>query len=374
MRVALVLGTRPQIIKSAPVINEASNHSELELLIIHTGQHYDYELSKIFFEELSLPNPTVNLEVGSGSHAWQVGEMMIRLEKAMKELRPDLVIVPGDTNSTLAGALTSAKLNLTVAHIEAGARSYDMNMPEEINRRLTDHCSNILFAPTENCVNNLRKESVLGKVHLVGDTMYDAFLRCMQKADKNDILEKLNLENESYAVLTIHRTENVDNALRLRSILEAILTLKEIRFIFPIHPRTKAALISTDLYQKIEKSNNVRLLPPMSYYEMLKLQAHAKFIATDSGGIQKEAFWLKTPCITLRDTTEWVETLDLGANVLAGANKTSILENSRKMLRKDKHRIAFEVNPYGDGRASERIINIICQKGQNQATKSQPKI
>ena len=218
MKLMLIVGARPQIIKSAPIIREAQKHGEIELQLIHTGQHYDYEMSRIFVHEMDLPDPIVNLGVGSGSHAWQTGNMMIKLEKTIMEHKPDVVVVPGDTNSTLAGALSAVKLHMQVAHVEAGARSYDMRMPEEINRRLTDHCSSMLFTPTENCAKNLSEEGIpKQRIKLSGDTMYDALLQHMPAAARSIILKKLNLKSDEYAVLTLHRPENVDTPKKLKT-------------------------------------------------------------------------------------------------------------------------------------------------------------
>jgi UDP-N-acetylglucosamine 2-epimerase len=236
LTIAIVVGTRPQFIKTVTVVYEALRCG-LELEIIHTGQHYDYKLSQVFIDEFNFPEPAVNLEVGSGSHAYQTGEIMLRLEKYLLRNRPSLVLVPGDTNSALAGALTSVKLGIPVAHIEAGARCYDMRLAEEINRRLIDHCSRLLFAPTLNCRGNLERESVIGELHLTGDTMYDAFLKFKDKANSSQILEMLQLSDKEYSLLTLHRAENVDDPIRLKSILKGIKEAKT-EIIFPIHPRT----------------------------------------------------------------------------------------------------------------------------------------
>jgi len=313
MRVTVVVGTRPQIIKTAPVIHEALERN-LEVEVIHTGQHYNYMLSQVFLEEFGLTEPEVNLDVGSGSHAYQTGEIMLRLEKFLLKSAPSLVLVPGDTNSALAGALTSVKLGISVAHIEAGARCYDMGMAEEINRRIIDHCSKILFAPTLNCKKNLKRESVMGKICLTGDTMYDVFLKFKNKADRCDILERLRLSGKEYSLLTLHRAENVDESNKLRDVLKGIAGTG-INVIFPAHPRTKNRIKE---YNISLQGTNIRIIDPVSYVEMLKLVKHAKMILTDSGGLQKEAFWSKTPCITLRERTEWLETLQLGVNFLVG--------------------------------------------------------
>jgi len=362
MKVMLVIGARPQIIKSAPIIHEASKDAEIEFQIVHTGQHYDFEMSRVFFSELELPDPVVNLGVGSGSHAWQTGKMLIELEKTIQALRPDLVLVPGDTNSTLAGALAAVKLHVPVAHVEAGARSYDMRMPEEVNRRLTDNCSRMLFATTENCVANLSKEGIRDDlIRLSGDSMYDALLRHMTEALRSRILDDLNLEAGEYAVLTAHRPENVDAAAALKGIMEAMIALSELSVVFPVHPRTMESLKAAGLLQRVRKAKNVRLVDPVGYHDMLRLVKDAEMIFTDSGGLQKEAFWLHTFCITLRKTTEWIETVELGANLLVGNDKERILRSAKDYLasKKLKKELAALPNPFGDGKASSKIIDAV---------------
>jgi len=355
----LVIGARPQIIKSAPIIHEASKDSEIDLQIVHTGQHYDFEMSRIFLDELELPDPIVNLGVGSGSHAWQTGKMIVGLEKTIKELKPDVVLVPGDTNSTLAGALAAVKLHVPVAHVEAGARSYDMRMPEEVNRRLTDHCSRILFVATENCVENLLKEGIPeDQIHLTGDTMYDALLKHMTGALRSHALEKLGLKTGEYSVLTVHRPENVDDPKALEDIVEAVIQLKELAMIFPVHPRTLERLKVTGLLERVKGAKHVRLVDPVGYHEMLQLVKDSKMVFTDSGGLQKEAFWLHTLCITLRERTEWVETVESGANMLVGNNKEMIVRKVRECLAMEDldTRLKELPNPFGDGNASVKIV------------------
>jgi len=360
MKLLLVLGTRPQIIKSAPIMNEALADPEIQLDIIHTGQHYDYEMSRIFFDEMVLPDPTANLEVGSGSHGWQTGSMLIKIEKMLRKLKPDLVMIPGDTNSTLAGALAASKMHIKLAHIESGARSYDMNMPEEVNRRLTDHCSDMLFTVSENCSNNLLKEAIpREKIFRVGDTMYDVLLQHRPLIEKNQILDRLNLEKDEYAIITTHRQENVDNEKNINNIVEAILGLNAINIIFPIHPRTEDKLKQKGLYEKLKKAGHVLIVPPVGYHEMLKLIMNSKMLLTDSGGMQKEAYWLKTRCITLRDTTEWVETVEVGANILVGANKEAILMEANRILEVEVEDNPFVETLYGDGNAAKKIIKTI---------------
>jgi len=361
LKVTLVLGARPQIVKSAPFIHLANKDKQVNLTIIHTGQHYDYEMTKIFFQELHLPDPIANLNVGSGTHAQQTAKIMTRLEKILQKQKPDLVIVPGDTNSTLAAALTAAKLHIPVAHIEAGARSYDIKMPE--NRRLTDHCSTLLFTPTKNCTHNLIKEGInKDKIHQTGDTMYDVLLQQLPKAEKTPILKQLNLKPKTYALLTTHRPENVDKPKNLKNIIEAVTKLKPLTIVFPAHPRTQKQLQKFRLYNTIKKQKHIKLIKPTGYHKTLKLIKNATLILTDSGGMQKEAFWLKTPCITLRETTEWTETVQLGANHLTGANKEKIIKATKEII-ENKEQITKKLqnlpNPFGDGKASQKILEAI---------------
>jgi len=324
MRVALVIGTRPQIIKSAPIVHVAKDFPDVELLIVHTGQHYDYAMSREFFNELALPDPVVNLGVGSGSHGWQTGQMLIGLEKAFTELRPEVVLVPGDTNSTLAGALAAAKMHVPVAHVESGARSYDRKMPEEVNRVIVDHISDLLFAVSQNCVDNLVKEGIPeGKIRLVGDTMYESVQLHMKDIEAEETADDFRLKKGTYGVLTLHRAENTDDMERLRRIVGAIGDI-EYPFIFPCHPRTRARLESLGLLARF--GERVRVVEPLPYFKMLSLVKDASVVLTDSGGLQKEAFWLGIPCVTLRDNTEWIETIEAGMNVLVGSDPEKIVK------------------------------------------------
>jgi UDP-N-acetylglucosamine 2-epimerase (non-hydrolysing) len=354
--VALVIGTRPQIIKSAPIIKEAVRQ-KLQLDVVHTGQHYDYELSRVFFNELELPDPVVNLGVGSGSHAYQTGRMLIELEKTYEELKPDVVLVPGDTNSTLAGALAAVKMGVPVAHVEAGARSFDRGMAEEVNRVLTDHCSSLLFTVSENCSRNLAAEGIeAGMIHLVGDTMYESIQGHMKDIEGDDVVERLGLE-EPFAVLTIHRAENTDNVDRLRGIIGALKDVN-LRVVFPCHPRTKKRLGDVGLLGEVESWPHMALVEPLGYFSMLRLVGDADVVLTDSGGLQKEAFWLGTPCITLRDNTEWRETIELGMNVLTGADSEKIEEEVRSYSGK----IRASVNPYDYDGASGKIVETLLSR------------
>jgi len=358
MKAVIVIGTRPQIIKTAPLLAEAEKNREFQLDVIHTGQHYDYEMSKIFFNELDMPEPIKNLGVGSASHSVQTAKMLIELEKIYNEVAPDIVLVPGDTNSTLAGALAAVKMHIPVAHIESGARSFDMNMPEEANRRMTDHCSSLLFTVSENCKQQLIKENIPdSNIALVGDTMYESIVNHMDDIDSDKIHTEKKI-GQDYFVLTAHRAENVDNKKRLRNIIYTILTQDDI-VIFPCHPRTRNRLQQDGLLDKIINSKNIRLLDPVSYFSMLKLIKDAKIVLTDSGGIQKEAFWLDTPCVTLRDNTEWVETISQGMNVLAGADPQLIESSIKRYLNEKPVKIE---NPYDQGGASSKIIDTIQSK------------
>lgn len=360
MKVILILGTRPQIIKSTPIISGALKIKELELGIIHTGQHYDYEMSSIFFDEMNLPEPLANLNIGSGSHGQQTGSMLIKIEDVLVQNKPDVVLVPGDTNSTLAGAIAASKLHINLAHLESGARSYDMSMPEEINRRLTDHCSTILFTVSENCRKNLINEGLnSGQIFDVGDTMYDVLQNHLPKIEASKILNKLELYENEYAVITSHRQENVDNREKLIELVTALLHLPSLTFIFPLHPRTKERLLKTGLMAKLVSAQHIKLVPPLGYYEMMKLVKHSKMVLTDSGGMQKEAFWLNIPCITLRENTEWVETVELGVNVLVGMNEYRIHEEVKRVLNGELSNVPFSTHPYGTGDSANKILHIL---------------
>lgn len=353
MRIVTVVGARPQFIKMAPVSRELRKY--FDEIVIHTGQHYDYEMDKIFFEQLNIPKPDYYLEVGSGTHGYQTGEMLKRIEKVLLKENPDLVLVYGDTNSTLAGALAAAKLHIKVAHIEAGLRSFDKKMPEEVNRVLTDHISNFLFAPTETAVKNLHNEGIKEGVYLTGDVMYDALLYNIKIARKNsNILKELGLKSKEYLLATVHRAENTDNRKSLENIIEAFIESGEL-IVFPAHPRTQKYLKAYKLLKKLEKVGNVLLIPPVGYLDMLVLEENARKILTDSGGVQKEAYFLKVPCITLRERTEWVETVEDGWNILVGADKEKILNAIREFNPNGK----VYTYKFGDGKASEKIVKTI---------------
>jgi len=352
MKIASVVGARPQFIKFSSVSREIrKKHEEV---LIHTGQHYDYEMDKIFFDELGIPEPKYNLGVGSGSHAYQTGEMLKGVENVLLKEKPDLVLVYGDTNSTLAGALAATKINIPIGHIEAGLRSFDKTMPEEINRLLTDHISHMLFAPTHTAVNNLKKEGITNGVYLVGDVMIDALMQTIKIAEeKTKILDILGLDAKQYLLVTVHRAENTDKKENLREIIKAILKIEE-RVVFPIHPRTEKCIKKYGWYEKIRSAKNVVLIKPVGYLDMLVLEKNAKKVLTDSGGVQKEAYIFKVPCITLRNVTEWVETVEDGWNMLAGPNEQRIIWAIKEFWPKGRQK-----NLLGDGKASVKIAALL---------------
>ncbi len=348
MKVVSVVGARPQFIKAAAVSRVLRvNHREV---LVHTGQHYDDVLSDVFFTELDIPSPDYNLDVGSASHARQTAAMLERLEDVLLEERPDWVLVYGDTNSTLAGALAAAQSGLRLAHVEAGLRSYNRSMPEELNRVVADHCADLLLCPTETAVSNLAREGICEGVHLVGDVMYDSLLRWLSHAEGDaSTLEKLDVSPGGYVLATVHRPANTDDVQNLSSILEALEALAE-PALFPAHPRTRKAVAGAGL----ALPPNVRMIEPVGYRDMLVLEKHARCVVTDSGGVQKEAYLLAVPCVTLREETEWPETLTDGWNVLAGAVASRIVEAAKRPAPPGPPAPCF-----GDGRAAEKIVRIL---------------
>ena len=355
LKVATILGARPQFIKAAPLSRELAA-AGLHELLIHTGQHYDYRMSQVFFDELEIRPPDLNLEIGSGPHGRQTGEMMVQLEKAIDEARPDWVLVYGDTNSTLAGAITAAKMRIPLAHVESGLRSHNRQMPEEHNRVLTDHCADLLLCPTRTAVDNLRNEGLTRGVHLVGDPMCDAIRIFAEMAAKRSrALAEMGLEPRNYLLATVHRPYNTDEPANLAAILGALTEVEE-TVLFPVHPRTRQQIdrLGDQTARRIRNSR-LRMVEPLGYLDMLSLQQNARIILTDSGGIQKEAYMLGIPCITLRPETEWVETVESGWNVLAGADKDRILSLTAGPVPADRPRPPL----FGDGYASRRIVELL---------------
>lgn len=356
MKIATVVGARPQFIKSA-LVSKKLRAEGCNEMIIHTGQHYDDNMSSVFFEEMEIPKPDYNLGVGSGLHGYQTGKMMISLEELFVKQKPDMVIVYGDTNSTLAAALVACKLQIPLAHIESGLRSYNRTMPEEHNRVLTDHCSDLHFCPTITAVENLKKEGITNNVHHVGDTMYDATLFFYKLAKKHsNIIEKLSLVPGNYFLATIHRPSNTDQPRNLGNIFEALAALNK-KVIFPVHPRTEKRLIEFSLYEKLVSYKNIKLIKPLGYLDMLVLEKNAQIIITDSGGIQKEAFFFGVPCITVRKETEWIETVVDGWNVLVGTDHHKIV----KMAESHKWPTEKPKLVYGEGNASALIVNVLFE-------------
>lgn len=343
-----IVGARPQFIKAAPVSRALAGH--FTEVLVHTGQHYDYGMSEVFFEEMDMRAPDFNLGAGGGSHGEQTGRMLIELEKVIAQVKPDCVLVYGDTNSTLAGALAAAKAGIPLAHVEAGLRSFNRSMPEEINRVLTDHVSDLLFCPTEAAVENLSKEGIVKGVHRTGDVMYDALLHNLHLSrDRLSLLSQLGVKRKEYALATIHRAGNTDAPARIQSILDALGFLST-RVIFPIHPRTR---IKIKEWRCVVPAN-VTLIEPLGPLDILQVQEHAECILTDSGGMQKEAYLLGVRCITLREETEWVETVAAGWNRLAGVDAKKI-QSLYESWKPEGERPAL----YGDGHAAEQICGIL---------------
>jgi len=351
MKILTILGARPQFIKASSVSRVISSHNEITEIIVHTGQHFDTNMSNIFFDEMKIPKPDYNLNINGLGHGAMTGQMLEKIEEVLLKEKPDWVIVYGDTNSTIAGALAAAKLHIKVVHIEAGLRSFNMNMPEEVNRILTDRISNILFCPTQSAINNLKKEGFPFKlannnqqhINNVGDVMQDSAIFFAELAVK----PQCNISNE-YILCTIHRAENTDDIARLSQIIEALNHIhKSTQVILPLHPRTK---------QIIEKNHipiDFTIIKPIGYLEMIWLINNCNFVMTDSGGLQKEAYFFKKPCITLRDETEWIELVENNFNKLVGASKSEIIDAVNNISNMNKN---FDINLYGDGNASQKII------------------
>lgn len=353
IKIICICGARPNFIKIAPLAEEFRKNKNVDFIIVHTGQHYDFEMSEIFFKDLSIPKPNYNLGIGSGSHSFQVAKAMIELERIFLKENPDLAIALGDVNSTLAGALTAAKLNVKVCHIEAGLRSYDKSMPEEVNRVLTDHISDLLFCPTKTAVDNLKREGIKKGVYNTGDIMYDVFLKSIKEAEKKSvILKNLDIHPKDYMLLTIHRASNTDNFKNLKTILEAVKESGE-KIIFPCHPRTRNRLKTIN----ISEFKNIKIINSLGYFDMLVLEKNSKKIITDSGGIQREAYWLKIPCIILRNNTEWVEIIKEKWGVLAGSDKEKILKAIKSFDCKGKQKKYF-----GSGKSVKKIAAVINGK------------
>jgi len=331
----------------------------IEEIIIHTGQHYDNNMSKCFFEEFNIPEPSFNLGIGSGSHAYQTGKMMQLLEEVISKIDPDWVLTYGDTNSTLAGGLVAVKLQIPVIHIEAGLRGYNLNVPEEVNRKLVDHISTLLFCPSALSVKNLEKENIINNVYNVGDVMYDLLLLVKKRQFKNSILKKIGLKKKDFYLATIHRAENTDSPNKLGDIINTLSSLDR-QVVIPLHPRTKKYISQYEI-----KDSGILFIEPTSYQEMIELEESAKIVITVSGGMQKEAYWLKTPCITMEEDIVWEETFDCGCNRLAGSDSL-LIKDSVKYFCDNYDNLNFSQRFYGSGNACKLITNHILRLSKGQ--------
>lgn len=366
MKIATILGTRPEIIKMAPIIDEISKRG-IDQIVIHTGQHYDEEMSDNFFRDLEIPSPDYNIHVGSGTHGKQTGLMMKGIEEVLLDEKPDIVLVQGDTNAVLAGALVASKLHISVGHVEAGLRSFDMTMPEEVNRRAADVCSTMYFIPTEESAVNLLAEGFSRKnLIITGNTVVDACFRHLEIAKKRgfeeESLAELDIENmDNILTLTMHRAENVDVRERVTNIIGALKELGQMNIIFPIHPRTKNTLQNFGLFDELNEMEHVHIIKPLGYLDFLQLTSASTLILTDSGGLQEEAITLNVPALTLRYNTERPETVAAGGNILVGSNKDVILENARKILNDDEFagKMKNAPNPYGQGDSAKLTVDAI---------------
>lgn len=366
MKVLNVVGARPNFMKIAPLMAQYTRHKDIHAILVHTGQHYDQEMSRLFFSELGIPEPDINLEVGSGSHAVQTAEIMKRFEPVLIDYQPDVVVVVGDVNSTIACGLITVKLHIKLAHVEAGLRSFDRSMPEEINRILTDAISNLLFCTEQAGVDNLIAEGRgLDKIHMVGNVMIDTLLSHLDRAKQSTIVADLQqqgyLDSNGFAVLTLHRPSNVDDPIVFSRILDALEIIQaDLPVLFPAHPRTRNKIVSLGLQAKVDSLHNLHIMNPIGYLDFLKLQADARIILTDSGGIQEEATILKVPCITLRHNTERPVTATIGSNQVVGTDTEKIITAYRNVLNGNWR--TPQTPPLWDGQAAQRIVEILRQK------------
>jgi UDP-N-acetylglucosamine 2-epimerase (non-hydrolysing) len=366
MKIINIVGARPNFMKIAPLMEQYRHHSDIEPLLVHTGQHYDEKMSDLFFRQLGIPEPDINLEVGSGTHAFQTAEIMKAFEPVVLEHEPDAVLVVGDVNSTIACGLVAVKLGVKLIHIEAGLRSGDRSMPEEINRVLTDSISDMLFCTEQSGVDNLIKEGIASeKIHLVGNVMIDTLLNNLQKARESTIIEQLQskglIGGDGFAVLTMHRPSNVDGSKTFSQILDALEVIqKDLPVLFPIHPRTRRNLVELGLQARMDSLRNIHLMDPIGYLDFLKLNSCAKVVLTDSGGIQEETTVLKVPCITLRENTERPITAEIGSNQIVGTDPQKILAAYRNATSGNWREP--QIPPLWDGKAAHRIVRILLEK------------
>lgn len=359
-KIISVVGARPNFMKIAPVIEEL-NKNKIDNMLVHTGQHYDVNMSDDFFKDLKLREPDLNLNVGSSSHAKQTAEIMVKLEEVLLQQKPSLIIVVGDVNSALAASITASKLKIKTAHIEAGLRSFDFDMPEEINRILTDQVSDFLFCTEKSGVENLKNEGIKdGKIFLAGNVMIDSLIKNLSNAEKSSIQKKMKIEND-YCVITAHRPENVDNENNLKILADIIDEIqKDIIAVYPIHPRTMKMLQQFNLDKKISNMKNLKICEPLGYIDFLKLTKNSKFVVTDSGGLQEETSYLKVPCLTIRKNTERPITVEKGTNTVTGLNKKNVMSEIKK-INEGLYKKGQEIE-YWDGKSSERIVKILKGK------------
>ena len=362
MKIINIVGARPNFMKIAPIMTAYANCPDIEPILVHTGQHYDEKMSDLFFRQLGIPEPGLNLGVGSGSHATQTADIMKAFEPVVIEYEPDAVLLVGDVNSTIACGLVAVKLGVKLVHVEAGLRSGDRTMPEEINRILTDSISDLLFCTEQSGVDNLLKEGIsTDRIYMVGHVMIDTLLKNREKAEESNILRLLNLNEDDFAVLTLHRPSNVDDPVAFGRILDAVTTIQnDMPVIFPIHPRTRKILESSSLDKRVEEMPGLKLLNPLGYLDFLKLMSNAKVVLTDSGGIQEETTILQIPCLTLRDNTERPVTTELGTNQVVGTNPIKIIEAYKRALNGGWRKPV--IPPLWDGCAAERIVKILLEK------------
>ncbi len=368
MKIVTVIGARPQIIKAAALSRAIKEHfsKEVQEVIVHTGQHYDDNMSNVFFDELELPQPNYNLGVGSESHGVQTARMIEGIEAILLKEKPDCLVVYGDTNSTLAGAIAASKIHVPIVHIEAGLRSFNKSMPEEINRICCDHCSTLLFSPTATGYKNLINEGITSGIYHCGDVMYDNSKHFANIADrKSQILDKEGLRGIDYVLCTIHRDNNTDQPERLNAIFKALLKISETKtIVMPLHPRTSKLLKSNlkeDLFDKISNNKNIKILPPASFFDMIVLERHAQMVVTDSGGVQKEAFFFQKPCLILRSETEWKEIVECGAAIITDADEEKIIESYNRFVDNPPHNYP---DIFGDGNAATFICKEILENFQ----------
>lgn len=362
MKIAFILGTRPEIIKLAPIIRECDK-KRINYFVLHSGQHYDYEMDKIFFKELKLRPESINLNVGSGRHGEITGKMLIGIERILINKKPDIILVQGDTNTVLAGALAAVKLHINVGHVEAGLRSYDKMQPEEYNRTAVDHIGNYLFVPTKKSKENLLKEGIKKEyIYLTGNTIVDSVFQALALArKKSQILDKLNLQKNGYFLLTVHREENVDKKEKLLEILKGLKNISqkyEFPLIFPIHPRTRKKIKEFGLIDVVKKIKNMKLINPVGFFDFLMLETNARLVLSDSGGVVEECCILRVPCVSMRDYSDRPESIEVGASILSGCKADKILKATELMLKRKR---SWE-NPFGDGKAAKKIIRIILEK------------